>query len=205
MDFRILKNEAEQRAVFDWWLGLEEHKGERAELRRHQHGSEALQSLGTFRLKYRLSKLESVRVSDAATAAVAHVLAYVKADSHYEDKTDDAYFADLIKHPTSLAYLLGAETEQGAERAVFSELRFQRLLQAAADLDDADFDKQMRRAVRQVQGKSEAALNPIVIAEHIFYRYRTSRNPDFYKGRRQFGYQFANDYYQQVFKYQKEA
>lgn len=204
MNFKILKDEAAQRAVFDWWLGLEERKGERAELRRHQHGGEALQSLGTFRLKYRLSKQESVRVSDDAIAAVAHILAYVKIDSHYEDKTADAYFAALSSHATSLARLLGAEAEQGAERAVFSELRFQRLLQAAADLDNADFDKQMRRAVRQVQSP-ETALNPIVIADHIFHRYRTSRNPETYKGRRQFGYQFANDYYQQVFSYQPES
>ncbi|PID49824.1 MAG: hypothetical protein CR991_04600 [Proteobacteria bacterium] len=209
--FRVLKTEEQQRAVFDWWFAMEERKGERADLRRYPHGGEAMRSLGTFRLMNKLSSL-NLKVSERAIASVAYILSSLKVNQDFlgydQPKENlvkaDQYFEKLLKNLVSLAKLLGTESEQGSEKAVFSELRFRRLLQASAELDDEDFDKQMRRAVSQIKNKESTFLNPVVLADHIFYRYRATRNPDWYAGARQFEYQFAKDYYQQMFSYLKD-
>ena len=208
--FQVLKDMSQQRAMFDWWFAMEERKGERAELRRHQHGGEAMRSLGVFRLMH---KLPDLAVSERSIAAVAYLLSYLKVNPEILDKNGsqqghlekaDDYFKFLLTDQLNLASLLGAESKAGTEKALFSELRFQRLLQASADLDGDEFDKQMRRALQQLQGKTESIINPIVLADHILHRYRAVAKPEWYKGTRQFEYQFAKAYYQQVFTYAKD-
>lgn len=206
-----------QRAIFDWWIALEQHKGERVELRRCQHGEQAMQQLmGYFRLA---SKLDSLAVSPRAIASVAHLLAFITMDNRVKEKLAlqqnesgkqavlDEYFGELLQVEKGISWLLGQEAGEASGKPIFSTLRFQRLLQSAAEIEHNDFDVSFRRAIRQLQGKNETehVINPIITAEQIFYRYRANKSPDKYQGSRKFEYQFARDYYQEVLRYHKES
>lgn len=195
--YRVLEKSNDQLVVFNWWLGLEQRKGERAALRRCENLEASLQILAMQRLRYALAKTE-IQVSEAAIAAVALLLAEIRRPVFLLDKPDSEWFNALMQEaPQSLATKMGGERESGAKKPLISELRFQRLLQAAMQ-DHDDFITQLRRIVKQF---AKVTLNPIMMADQVFYRFRTIKDPDIYTRARSFNYLLAKDYYQEVLTY----
>jgi hypothetical protein len=98
--------------------------------------------------------------------------------------------------------------EKAKDRPLFSELRFQRLVAASLKENDDDFDTQMRRAVQHVQAKkgmeirngkeTMKSVNPIIVADYIFHRYRCLQDPAKIKAEHQFGFLFSNKYYSEL-------
>lgn len=189
------------RMIFNWWIGLEQHKGERAALRRCDSIAAAMEQVGFHRLQFALQRLE-LKISAEAIANVACVLAYLKPSPDLLNEKSELRFEKLMQACTTrLAVQMGSEREGGAEKPLVSELRFQRLLQAASQADD-DFSVQLRRIVRHLDGKT--AVNPVLVADDIFYRFWALNNPDKYHGEKSFQFKLAKDYYQEIFTYQKD-
>lgn len=187
--------------VFDWWMGLEQRKGERAALRRCDSTDAVMEQIGFHRLRFALKRIE-LQVSAEAIANVACVLAYLKPSFDLMNEKPEQRFTKLMQECTErLAVQMGAEREGGAEKPVISELRFQRLLQAS-DQGDDDFNGQLRRIVRHLDAKK--AVNPVLVADDIFYRFWALNNPDKYRGDKSFQFKLAKDYYQELFTYQKD-
>ncbi len=197
----VLRETPQQQAIFNWWIGLELHKGERAALRRCETVSAAMEQVGFHRLSFALRRL-TLKVSDEAIANVASVLAYLKPSVDLINEKPEQRFGKLMQnYTTRLAVQMGSERESGAEKPLISELRFQRLLQAASQSDD-DFSVQLRRIVCHLDGK--ATVNPVLVADDIFYRFWALSNPDYYSGSKSFNFKLAKDYYQETFTYQKD-
>ena len=169
MKLVVLKDD-EQEPLKKWfeWIHAEKQRGERARLRRCGTLYEVLRQRGFYRLCLPLPRLESYSLT--GLALVAGLLVWVKTPVE-----------------TTLPELLG----KGADKPVFSELRFQRLL--ASD-NPEDFFQSMRRAI--IQGGEKA--NPIELADEIFHWYQQTKHPDWYQGQRQWQYRFAKPYYAQV-------
>jgi CRISPR system Cascade subunit CasB len=148
----------------------------RAQLKRCTSLDEVIVERGFLRLNLALPRLRQYDLM--GVALVAGVLAVAK--------TNDA---------ATLATLLG-KAKEGSDNPVFSELRFQRLL--ASDSEEQLFQN-IRRAVIQAGEKA----NPLALADSLLHWHREHRNPDWFKGNRQWQYQIAKNYYTEVFKYQK--
>lgn len=197
--FLVLRNMPEQHAIFNWWIGLEQRKGERAALRRCESAESAMAEIGALRLRFALRQME---VSSSAIANVAYALSYLKPSEEVLKQESEQRFTFLMQtYKTRLAVQMGSEREGKTEKPLISELRFQRLLQAASQADD-DFSVQLRRIVRHLDGK--AAVNPVLVADDIFYRFRALKKPDEYRGEKSFQFKLAKDYYQEIFTYQKD-
>ena len=200
-DKKVQKEFPHHRIIFDWWMGLEQHKGERAALRRCDSIDVAMEQVGFHRLQFALRRLE-LKVSSQAIANVACVLAYLKPSIDLLNEKPEQRFVKLMQECTTrLAVQMGSEREGKTEKPLISELRFQRLLQAASQADD-DFSVQLRRIVRHLDGK--ATVNPVLVADDIFYRFWALNNPDKYHGSKSFQFKLAKDYYQELFTYQKD-
>lgn len=198
-DKKVQKEFPHHRIIFDWWMGLEQHKGERAALRRCDSIDAVMEQVGFHRLQFALRRLE---LKAQAIANVACVLAYLKPSIDLLNEKPEQRFVKLMQECTTrLAVQMGSEREGKTEKPLISELRFQRLLQAASQADD-DFSVQLRRIVRHLDGK--AAVNPVLVADDIFYRFRALKKPDEYRGEKSFQFKLAKDYYQEIFTYQKD-
>lgn len=199
--FLVLKNTPEQHAIFNWWIGLEQRKGERAALRRCESAESAMKEIGALRLQFALQQI-GLKVSVEAVANVVCVLAHLKPSLELLNEKPELRFEKLMQACNArLAVQMGSEREGKTEKPLISELRFQRLLQAASQADD-DFSVQLRRIVRHLDGK--AAVNPVLVADDIFYRFRALKKPDEYRGEKSFQFKLAKDYYQEIFTYQKD-
>ncbi|MBL4608234.1 MAG: type I-E CRISPR-associated protein Cse2/CasB [Pseudomonadales bacterium] len=173
----VLKDK-EPQAVLDWyhWLHGDKQKGLRARLKRCGSLDEIITEHGFLRLNQTLPRLSQYDLM--GVALVAGVLAVAKTP-------DD----------TKLPALLG-KAKEGSDKPLFSELRFQRLL--ASDSDE-QFFQNIRRAVIQAGEKAD----PLALADSLLHWYQEYRQPDWFKGNRQWQYQTAKSYYTEVFKYQK--
>ena len=199
--FLVLRNAPEQQAIFNWWIGLEQRKGERAALRRCENAEFAMKEIGSLRLQFTLQKL--VRsVSEKAIANVAYVLAHLKPSDELLKQESEQRFAFLMQqYTTRLAVQMGGQREGGTEKPLISELRFQRLLQASVQEND-DFSIDLRRIVRHLD--KEVKVNPVLVADDVFYRFRALKKPDEYRGEKSFQFKLAKDYYQEIFTYQED-
>ena len=170
MKLFVLKDD-ETSAIKKWfdWIHDESQRGERARLRRCTTLDEVLLQPAFYRLCQPLPRLEKFALE--GLALIAGLLALVKTQV-------DSPLPELLAN-------------KGADKPVFSELRFQRLL--ASD-DPADFFKLMRRAI--VQGGEKA--NPVLLADDILHWYQQYRHPDWYRGQRQWQYRFAKPYYTHI-------
>lgn len=196
----VLRNTPEQQAIFNWWIGLEQRKGERAALRRCDSAESAMKEIGSLRLQFALRKL-GLSVSEVAIANVAYVLAYLKPTDELLKEESEQRFSFLMQaYKTRLAAQMGSEREN-AEKPLISELRFQRLLQTSNQQGD-DFSVDLRRIVRHLD--KEVKVNPVLVADDIFYRFWALNNPDKYRGEKSFQFRLARDYYQELFTYQKD-
>jgi CRISPR type I-E-associated protein CasB/Cse2 len=77
-------------------------------------------------------------------------------------------------------------------------LRFKRLLESR---DSDDLLQQLRRALAQTDG----AGNWLHLADTINRCHRQWANPERYSGSRQWQFRWSQTYYNEVFKYLKEA
>lgn len=197
--FLVLRNMPEQQAIFNWWIGLEQRKGERAALRRCDSIAAAMEQVGFHRLQFELRQL-GLKVFPEAIASVACVLVHIKIpNSVLETKVEERFEKLMQERKTRLAIEMGAERDGGAKKPVISELRFQRLLQANSQ-DDDDFLEKLRRIAKHLDKK----INPIYLADDIFYRFRALKKPDDYRGEKSFQFKLAKDYYQEIFTYQND-
>ena len=175
---KVLK-EDEQQSLVEWWQWLhgEKQKGIRAELKRCGTLQEVMSKKGFVRLTQYLPRLEKHNAE--GLLIVAAILAVLE-----------------IPNDHALPRLLGANG--GSDKPVFSELRFQRLL---ASSDTEGFFHGLRRALIQV-GKQ---ANPILLADTILHWYQEQQHPDWAKGKYKWQYQWASQYYGEIFKDQKGA
>ena len=178
--YLVVLKEKEPQTVLDWyhWLHSDKQKGVRARLKRCASLEEVIIEPGFLRLNQSLPRLS--QYSLMGIALVSGILAVVK--------IDDA---------STLATLLG-KAKEGSDKPMFSELRFQRLL--ASDSEEQLFQN-IRRAVVQAGEKA----NPLLLADSLLHWHSEQRNPDWFKGNRQWQYQTAKSYYTELFNYQKGA
>ena len=187
----ILKEERQQNYLLRWYRqlhGLNEkdeldglvamNRGARAELKRCHTVGEIMLCRSFFDLSRGLPELDRYHLEGLAIAAVALALTAVPTRDH-------------------LPAILGKAKEE-TKTPRFSELRFQRLL--ASNTPNA-FLRSLRRAVVQADKKAD----PLRLADSILHWESEQRNPDWYTGRRRWQYQWAKDYYAEVFKYEKAA
>ena len=161
--------QSEPQALKQWfdWLHDENQRGERARLRRCETLDEILLQPAFYRLCLALPRLREHDLEGLAIAA--GLLAVIKTPVN-----------------TSLPKMLG----EGGDKPAFSPLRFQRLL--ATD-SPGDFFKAMRRAIIQIDGKA----NPVELTDEVLHWYRQQRQPEWYRGARQWQYRYAKPYYTQ--------
>jgi CRISPR system Cascade subunit CasB len=155
-----------------WWQRLEEHKDERAALRRCASLEEIQWQRGYHRL---LRYVEGQEIYCARIALVAGILAHVKTDrvAAEDSPTSEAPVPKKGKRekstakedqPPSLARQMAGET--GASRAVVSGLRFRRLI-ALEDADD--LYRPLVRIVQQLGRKADVKIDVAGLAEDLFY------------------------------------
>ncbi len=130
-------------SLLNWWRGLEESRGERAELRRASEPTKVAFCSGFHRL---LRDLRQERpVSTESLAVVAGVVVHVKTCD------DSSIFAAQMASPKSIG---------GSARV--SELRFRRLLQIA---DRPGLYQPLVRTIRLLGG----AVNITSLADDIYF------------------------------------
>ncbi len=162
-----------QSALLTWygWLHDENHRGERAQLRRAASLDAVIMQKGFLDLARRLPGLEA-RLLDGL-ALVAGILAWVEPSSEKK----------------ALATLLG-KPKEGSDRPLFSELRFQRLL--ASDTPETFFQN-LRRAVIQ----ANKTANPLLLSDSILHWAQERNHPEWnkFQGQGRWQYQQARAYY----------
>ena len=133
----------------DWWKelhGIEEYgkkrnmRGERAHLRRAETPGDVMLSSAYYALFYRLPPERSLKVKTMAVAIIAGIL------SHIENEVTEKKEDDPQKRPT-FAKQLGSPKEQGDNKPVMSELRFQKL---AKSNTPEEFYRLLIRAVKML-------------------------------------------------------
>jgi len=130
-------------SLLNWWRGLEESRGERAELRRASEPTEVAFCPGFHRLLHELR--HDRRVSAESLAVVVGVVVHAKT------LDDSSIFAAQMAAPKSAG---------GSARV--SELRFRRLLQIA---DRPALYQPLARTIRLIGG----AVNITSLADDIYF------------------------------------
>lgn len=168
--FAVLFKKEDQDHIKEWWKWLHDsaNKGARAELRRCESPQAVLTKRAFHRLANKLSYWENQHLIGLAT--VAGILAVAK-------NSEKASFAKLL-----------GEAKEGADKPIFSEMRFQKL---TTSTDANDFYKGLRRAVIQVGEKA----NPILLADGILHWFKEQDKPEDYQGKKSWKYHWAKDYY----------
>lgn len=187
----VLKDEKQRAYLMQWYRnlhGLDENnqpseqkppqRGTRASLKRCSNLNEAMMQRGFLNLSNGLRSLDQYHLEGLAVVAVILAIA-------------------SNPNQSSLASLLG-QAKEGSDTPILSELRFQRLL--ASDNIETLL-KNLRRAVMQ----SDKKTNPLLLADSILHWEAEQQNPSWYTGKQRWQYQWAKDYYKEVFKYQKAA
>jgi|SRR3989338_9095245 len=130
-------------SLLNWWRGLEESRGERAELRRASEPTEVAFCSGFHRLLNDLR--QGLAVSAESLAVVAGVVVHAKT------RDDSQIFAAQMAAPKSA---------EGSARV--SELRFRRLLQIP---DRPALYQPLVRTIRLLGG----AVNIVSLADDIYF------------------------------------
>lgn len=141
--FSFSDNPEVQKALLDWWQGLDQARGDRAGLRRATRPAEVAFCPSFHRLLHSLQRVGSL--SAESLAAVVGVL------SHVKDRDESAVFAAQMATP-----------KPGADRARVSGLRFRRLLKNA---DREELYQPLIRTVRLL----EARVNLLSLTDGIYF------------------------------------
>jgi CRISPR system Cascade subunit CasB len=141
--FSFSDNPELQKLLLDWWQGLDQARGDRAELRRATRPAEVAFCPSFHRLLHSLHRVGSL--SAESLAVVAGVLSHIK----YCDES--AVFAAQMATP-----------KPGADGARVSGLRFRRLLKFS---DREELYQPLIRTVRLLDGRA----NLISLADGIYF------------------------------------
>lgn len=163
----------------EWWNSLKDNRGERAELRRAETPLEILPTKAFHRLCWILPKWEKRDL--LALAIVAGVLAHVKTAGH-----------------GSFPRQLGTPKEQGGDKAIFSELRFQQLLSSK---DHDEFYQRLRRAVQLAGGTADICL----LADGILHWAKDRQDASAEKPSQRFRSAWAKDYFAPTLNHKQGA
>ncbi len=178
--FVVLWREEDQARLKGWWQALQKDRGERAQLRRCDTPAGVLLQRGFHRISRSFPWWNKRDDDVLALATVAGVLSHVKSEL-----------------PISFPAQLGQEKDNSG-KPVMSELRFQQLL---ASRNWEDFYSSFRRAVH-LAGDAASILS---IADGIFLWARDKKNLMNENPRKRFSFLWADAYYGELFKYQKET
>jgi CRISPR system Cascade subunit CasB len=130
----IQEKNAYDQKLLEWWKELEENKGDRANLRRCATPLETTFLPASYKL---LSKLQtcSSNWNRDKICAIAGILSHVR-----EDTSED--FAKKL-----------SQKKPGSDQALFSDLRFRKLLQYSNIAEDELFYQNMIRALHILEFK----------------------------------------------------
>ncbi len=162
-------DEAIPEQLLKWWESLKDNRGERAELRRAENPMEILPAKAFHRLCRILPVWEKRDL--LALATVAGMLAHVKTAGH-----------------GPFPRQLGTPKEQGGDKALFSELRFQQLLSSK---DHDEFYQRLRRAVQLAGGSADICQ----LADGILHWAKDRQDASAEKPSQRFRYTWAKDYF----------
>jgi len=141
--FSFSDNPELQKLLLDWWQGLDQARGDRAELRRATTPAAVAFSPVFHRLLHSLQRIG--RPSAASLAVVAGVLSHIK-----EQDGSGAFAAQM------------ASPKAGSDKARVSGLRFRRLLKIA---DREELYQPLIRTARLLDGR----VNLISLADGIYF------------------------------------
>ena len=166
------------------WLEQDSQRGARAELKRCAHVGAVLCQPAALRLHSQLQD-HPWGARAEAVGVIAGVAPWFKRLP--EDKAPPKEL--------ELPMILGQALR---ERPRFSELRFKRLLESR---DSDELLQQLRRALAQTEGAGDW----LHLVDTVTQCHRQWANPEQYTGAQQWQYRWSRTYYNQVFKYLKEA
>ncbi len=131
----IQENNEFGKKLFEWWQELEENKGDRANLRRCATPLETTFLPASYKL---LSKLQTISNdwNRDKICAIAGILSHVR-----ENSSED--FAKKL-----------SQKKAGSEQALFSDLRFRKLLQYSNIAEDELFYQNIIRAIHILDFKA---------------------------------------------------
>jgi CRISPR system Cascade subunit CasB len=174
--YRFLKNPATSDKLLEWWVWLDDNRGDRARLRRVESPDDVLLTGAFSRFLSVMPESWSEPDHLPASALVAAIVAQVK------DKHSGSSFATQLATPKA-----------GGDKPRMSELRFQQLQKSN---DPTEFFRRLLRSVRMLDGN----VNILSLANdvlHWMYEYRkgVDRNPQ-----DRLAFCWANDYYRALLK-----
>ncbi len=167
------------------WIEHDSQRGARAELKRCSKVGSVLCQPAALRLHSQLLE-HPWRPRAESVGVIAGIAPWLKRLPENKPPPKE----------TELPMILG-QSAQG-DRPRFSELRFKRLLESR---DSDELLQQLRRALAQTEGAGDW----LHVVDTITQCHRQWANPDRYTGAQQWQYHWSRTYYNQVFKYLKEA
>lgn len=172
----LTAKDGDGKKILDWWLTLQDHRGERAQLRRADTPDDILLTPAFIQFLRRMPEHWGVDFGEEGiflrhAALIAAVLAHVK------EHSDQFSFAERLARPR----------ETGG-KAVMSELRFQRLQKSRTE---DEFFTRIRRAVGLLRGE----VNIISLTNDILhwlheYHFAPADRPE-----RRLAVKWASEYY----------
>ena len=166
--YRYLESEDIQ-ALLTWHRWLDDHRGDRARLRRAESPEDILLTDAFFHFLKKMPETDRWRKNFLTSASVAGVLSQVKINTfQYKSDKDDS------KKVPSFARQLATAAE-GKSKAPMSELRFQQL-QKSKTTDD--FFRRILRAVQLLKGQANiVSLANDIIHWHLEFEHQVDRVP----------------------------
>ncbi|MET4000886.1 type I-E CRISPR-associated protein Cse2/CasB [Marinobacterium sp. MBR-109] len=157
---------ADPASLMAWWHSLDDHRGERARLRRAAKPDDALLTDAFFHFLHRLPESWAQADKLYASASVATLLSHVRSD-------DKSGFAEALA---------------SGDKPAMSELRFRQLLKSRSP---EEFFRRTLRAIRMLDGKVNViSLTQGILHWHQEYHFGPDANP-----RNRLGVIWAREYY----------
>ncbi len=179
--FKLL-NPDQRKALREWWIGLEDTPGDRAQLRRCNSPWEVMMVPAFFRLVNRFEDLKPHRFE--ALAAVAGLLALVRKGDFRDDMP-----------PIQKQLAMPAE---GGNRPRMSDLRFRQLIKSR---DIEELYRRFRRALALLGRKANIlSLADLVLQWADENLYRTHAEPT-----KQFQFRMAQGYFEEMIAHEKKT
>ncbi|MCS6984940.1 MAG: type I-E CRISPR-associated protein Cse2/CasB [Leptospiraceae bacterium] len=160
-------NTKSRQELINWWQGFEDERGARATLRRATSLAEIVHVRYAHQLLYRLWQCQEGPVNQDRVMMLCGVLSHVR-----ENEAKDSFAKQLAR-------------KKGNNQPVFSELRFQRLLQYQDIVQEPLFYQEIVRAIHQLGFKANIAdlahslyyWNDRIIKNWAYDYFRTAEEP----------------------------
>jgi len=185
-ELRYLTTE-EVAALQRWHKGLQDHRGNRARLRRAERAEDVLLTSAFFDFLCEMPENWGEEKRIFTSAAVSGLLAHATEDRRVESKRYQPKADKKEKKIASFAELL-ARPIKGQKQVPMSEIRFQRLQQSRTT---DDFYRGIRRAIRLLgDSVNIASLANDIIQWHFEFNGQSYRNPT-----KRLAVRWATDYF----------